>query len=169
VGFLDKRVAWELLPEWRAEQRRLGRRVVATNGCFDILHLGHASYLEAARALGDVLLVGVNSDASVRRLKGPERPLNTEDDRAGLVAALASVDAVCVFEDLSAERFLAVAAPDVWAKGADYTLETLNQDERRTVETRGGRVVFIPLTPGRSTTGTVKKMQSLAQNPSEGA
>lgn len=156
--FRAKVLTLDLLPDWRKAQRAAGRRVVVTNGCFDLLHVGHASYLEAARALGDLLLVGVNSDASVRRLKGPTRPINGEADRAALVAALASVDAVCLFDETSAERFLGVAEPDVWAKGADYTLATLNQDERRTVESRGGRIAFLDLVPGRSTTAILQRM-----------
>lgn len=123
------------------------------------MHLGHATYLQEARTLGDLLLVGVNSDASVRRLKGPSRPVHSEGDRAALVAALASVDAVCLFEDTSARAFLERAEPDIWAKGADYTLETLNQEERRIVETRGGTIRFIPLVPGRSTTAALKAIQ----------
>ena len=158
MGFLEKRIPWDALPAWRERQRAAGRRVVATNGCFDLLHLGHATYLEAAKARGDLLLVGVNSDASVRRLKGPSRPVNPEDDRAGLIAALGCVDAVCVFDETSAQRFLAVAQPDVWAKGADYTLETLNQDERRTVESAGGTIAFLPLVAGRSTTATLRRL-----------
>ena len=158
MGFRTKIIPSSELPAWREQQRRLGRRLVATNGCFDLLHIGHATYLEAARSLGDLLLVGVNSDASVRRLKGPARPINPENDRAGLVAALGCVDAVCVFDETSAERFLAAARPDVWAKGADYTLETLNPEERRTVETAGGVIAFVDLVAGKSTTATLRKL-----------
>lgn len=158
MGFLDKILALEAVPAWRELQRLAGRRVVVTNGCFDLLHLGHATYLEAARAEGDLLLVGVNSDASVRRLKGPTRPVNPEGDRAALIAALGCVDAVCVFDETSAERFLDLSRPDVWAKGADYTLDTLNQDERRVVEQAGGRIAFLTLVPGRSTTGTLRRL-----------
>lgn len=158
MGFQDKVLPLDAVPAWRERQRAAGRRVVATNGCFDILHLGHASYLEAARAQGDLLLVGVNSDGSVRRLKGPTRPVNGETDRAALVAALGCVDAVCIFDETSAERFLALARPDIWAKGADYTLETLNQAERRVVEAAGGRIAFVELVPGRSTTGTLRRI-----------
>ncbi|MBL9128574.1 MAG: adenylyltransferase/cytidyltransferase family protein [Verrucomicrobiales bacterium] len=138
--------------------RRSGRRLVATNGCFDILHLGHATYLEAAKALGDVLVVGVNSDASVRRLKGPTRPVNPEADRAALIAALGFVDAVVIFDETSAERFLAETEPDIWAKGADYTLQTLNPAERATVERTGGTIAFLQLVPGRSTTATLQRI-----------
>jgi rfaE bifunctional protein nucleotidyltransferase chain/domain len=157
MGFAEKIVSWEELPGWRAEHRRHGKRVVVTNGCFDILHLGHVTYLEAARAHGDVLLVGINSDASVRQLKGPDRPVNPETDRAAVIAALASVDAVCIFEQPRAEAFLRRALPDVWVKGADYTLESLDQVERRVVEEAGGRIALIPVVAGRSTTQTLRR------------
>lgn len=158
-SFRAKLISREALPAWRKAQQAAGLRVVVTNGCFDLLHVGHARYLEAARAAGDRLLVGVNSDASVRRLKGPTRPINNEQDRAALVAALASVDAVCLFDETSAEQFLRLAVPDVWAKGADYTLATLNQDERRAVESQGGQIRFIELVPGRSTTATLQRLK----------
>lgn len=159
ASFRDKLISRQDLPAWRKAQRAAGFRVVVTNGCFDLLHVGHATYLEAARALGDRLLVGVNSDASVGRLKGPTRPVNREQDRAALVAALASVDAVCLFDETSAEEFLRLAGPDVWAKGADYTLATLNQNERRAVESVGGEIRFLELVPGRSTTATLQRLQ----------
>lgn len=158
MSFRDKLLSRETLPAWRDAQRRLGRRLVVTNGCFDLLHVGHAAYLEAARRLGDALLVGVNGDASVRALKGPARPVNPEDDRAQLVAALGSVDAVCVFPEASAAEFLRLAQPDVWAKGGDYTLESLNPAERRVVEAAGGQVAFIPFVPGKSTTGLLARL-----------
>lgn len=159
MGFRDKVLTREELAAWRTRQRDQGRRVVVTNGCFDLLHVGHASYLEAARQLGDRLLVGVNSDLSVRQLKGPSRPIHPEADRAALVAALASVDAVCLFDEVSAADFLAASQPDIWAKGADYTLATLNPQERRIVEAAGGTIAFLPLVPGRSTTGTLRRMK----------
>ncbi len=148
------------LRAWREIQRRDLRRVVVTNGCFDILHAGHAAYLEAARDLGDVLLVGLNSDQSVRRVKGPSRPWNVEADRAFLLAAMAAVDSVCLFHELTAERFLAEAAPDVWVKGGDYTLDTLNQEERHIVEDSGGVVVIAPLRHGVSTSGLIQKLET---------
>lgn len=128
-----------------------------TNGCFDLLHLGHVTYLETARNLGDMLLVGVNSDAAVRGLKGEGRPVNSEDDRAFVLAALESVNAVCIFPDVRATNFLAAAKPDIYVKGGDYTLETLDQSERRTVEGAGGKIHLIPFVPGKSTTGLLKK------------
>jgi len=160
VGLADKILAWSELPRWREAQRQAGRRVVVTNGCFDLLHAGHVTYLEAARALGDVLLVGLNSDASVRALKGPDRPVNPETDRATVLAALESVSAVCVFNERDATRFLSLARPDIYVKGGDYRLETLNPDERRVVESVGGRIVLLPLVPGRSTTELLRRLRS---------
>ncbi|MSU62999.1 MAG: ADP-heptose synthase [Pedosphaera sp.] len=153
----------ETLPVWRAAFRQTGRSLVVTNGCFDLLHAGHVAYLEQARLNGDALLVGLNSDASVRALKGEGRPLNSETDRAIVLAALEAVDAVCVFPDVRADLFLASSQPDVWVKGGDYTPETLNPVERQVVESLGGRIVIIPFVPGKSTTGIVEKIQR--QNP----
>ena len=149
------------LAEWRGDARAAGRRVVVTNGCFDLLHAGHVSYLESARSQGDLLLIGLNGDDSVRQLKGPSRPLNPEPDRARVLAALECVSAVAVFPEKRAVRFLREAAPDIYVKGGDYTLETIDPDERRAVEEGGGRIVFIPFLPGRSTTGLVEKIQRL--------
>jgi D-beta-D-heptose 7-phosphate kinase/D-beta-D-heptose 1-phosphate adenosyltransferase len=151
----------ESLPAWREALRRAGRKLVVTNGCFDILHAGHALYLEGARSLGDALLVGVNSDASVRQLKGESRPVNPEEDRALVLASLSCVDAVCVFGEVTAGRFLALAQPDIYAKGGDNTVETINQVERRLVESLGGRVVIVPGARGRSTTGLLEKIRNL--------
>jgi len=162
VNFHDKIIPWEKLEEWRAGLRSAGKKLVVTNGCFDLLHIGHVTYLEQARNLGDVLLVGVTGDNSVRDLKGPGRPLNTESDRAAVLAALQSVQGVCVFKELTAERFLSVAQPDIYVKGGDYTLETLKpQEERRIVERLGGKVMILSLVPGKSTTEMVKKIAKL--------
>ena len=135
--------------------RASGVRVVFTNGCFDILHAGHVRYLAQARALGDVLILGLNSDASVRRLKGETRPVNGEEDRAEVVGALKSVDAVVLFEEDTAEALIAKVRPAVYAKGGDYTPETL--PEARIVEAYGGEVVFIPLVAGKSTTNIIER------------
>jgi len=137
------------------------KRLVVTNGCFDILHLGHVSYLEAARNLGDALLIGVSGDESVRQLKGANRPLNNESDRAAVLAALESVTGVCIFAEKTATRFLSLAQPDIYVKGGDYTLETLNQDERRTVEQGGGKIIILPFVPGKSTTALLQKISRL--------
>ena len=156
-----KLISSEALPAWREAVKASGKVLVVTNGCFDLLHAGHVAYLEAARSLGDALLVGLNGDSSVRELKGPTRPLNIEGDRARVLAALECVSAVAIFPEKRAVRFLADACTDLYVKGGDYTLETVDQDERRAVESGGGRIVFIPFLPGRSTTGLVAKIQTL--------
>jgi rfaE bifunctional protein nucleotidyltransferase chain/domain len=161
VNFREKVIAWDQLPAWRAAFRQRGQQLVVTNGCFDLLHLGHVTYLEAARSHGDALLIGVNSDDAVRQLKGPSRPVNSEFDRAAVLAALQSVDGVCIFQEKRATRFLAHAQPDIYVKGGDYTLETLDQEERRTVEQAGGRIVILPFVPGKSTTATLEKISKL--------
>jgi len=161
VNFRDKIIPWEKLPEWRAALRKTGKKLVVTNGCFDLLHLGHVTYLETARSNGDVLLIGLNGDNSVRQLKGSDRPVNSEQDRAGVLAALESVSGVCVFAEKTATRFLSAAEPDVYVKGGDYTVDTLDKDERRAVEGAGGKIVIIPFVPGKSTTELLKKISRL--------
>lgn len=138
-----------------------GRRLVVTNGCFDILHAGHVTYLENARDQGDALLVGLNGDGSVRQLKGDGRPVNAENDRALVLAGLESVTGVCIFPQRSATDFLKVAQPDIYVKGGDYTLETLNPAERAAVESGGGKIVIIPFLPGKSTSGLLQKIRAL--------
>ena len=161
MNFRSKIIAWDKLPEWRAAVRASGRKLVVTNGCFDILHLGHVTYLENARNFGDTLLIGVNSDAAVRGLKGAGRPVNSETDREAVLAALQSVDGVCIFTDTAATKFLTAAQPDIYVKGGDYTLETLNQDERRAVESAGGKIILVPFVPGKSTTSLLEKISRL--------
>lgn len=161
MNFRDKIIAWDRLPEWRQKIRAAGRKLVVTNGCFDILHLGHVSYLETARNFGDALLVGVNGDAAVRALKGKGRPVNSETDRAAVLAALESVSGICIFPEKTMTKFLAAAQPDIYVKGGDYTLDTLNQEERRAVEAAGGEIVIIPFVPGKSTTALLKKISRL--------
>ncbi len=161
MDFRSKIIAWDQLPAWRAALRASGKKLAVTNGCFDILHLGHVTYLENARNFGDALLIGVNSDAAVRGLKGPTRPVNSETDRASVLAALQSVDGVCIFADTTATKFLAAAQPDFYIKGGDYTLETLNQDERRAVEAAGGKIILVPFVPGKSTTALLEKITRL--------
>ena len=138
--------------------RQGGQKVVFTNGCFDILHAGHVTYLEAAKAQGDVLVLGLNTDESVRRLKGPERPINSELDRARVVGALRAVDYVVLFGEQTAEAVIAEVKPDVYVKGGDYTLDTL--PEAKIVQSYGGRVAFIDMVDGRSTTNIIKKIKS---------
>jgi D-beta-D-heptose 7-phosphate kinase/D-beta-D-heptose 1-phosphate adenosyltransferase len=134
------------------------QRVVFTNGCFDLIHPGHVTYLAQARALGDVLVVGVNTDASVRRLgKASGRPLVDEQARALVVAALESVDAVCLFDEDTPAELVSALLPDVLVKGGDYALEQVVG--RDTVEAAGGRVVLIPFVPGYSTTTLIRKIK----------
>jgi rfaE bifunctional protein nucleotidyltransferase chain/domain len=154
----EKIVSLQELPAWREALREAGQRLVVTNGCFDLLHAGHVTYLEQAATLGDVLLIGCNGDESVRQLKGPSRPLNSEADRAVVLAALESVGAVAVFPEKRADNFLRLAKPDVYVKGGDYTPETLEADERAVVESGGGEVVIIPFVPGKSTTSIIERM-----------
>ncbi len=161
MNFHKKIVAWDDLPAWRAAMRASGKRLVVTNGCFDLLHVGHVTYLETARNQGDALLVGLNGDGSVRQLKGPGRPVTPEEERAAVLSALESVDGVCIFAEKTATRFLAAAQPDVYVKGGDYTLDTLNGDERKAVEGAGGKIVIIPFVPGKSTTALLQKIARL--------
>lgn len=135
--------------------RAAGRSLAVTNGCFDLLHAGHVIYLETARGFGDALLVGLNGDESVRELKGEGRPLNTASDRAIVLAGLESVTAVTVFPETLAAHFLSAALPDVYVKGGDYTLDTLNPEEKSIVESAGGRVELVTFVPGKSTTGLI--------------
>jgi D-beta-D-heptose 7-phosphate kinase/D-beta-D-heptose 1-phosphate adenosyltransferase len=137
--------------------RGRAHNVVFTNGVFDLLHRGHVEYLCAARRLGDALVVGVNSDASVRRLKGPSRPVNSQDDRAFLVAALDCVSAVTIFDEDTPTELIQALLPDVLVKGADYTVEQVAG--RDIVERAGGRVVLIPLVNGKSTTAMLQHIR----------
>ena len=146
-------------------ERAAGKRIVLTNGCFDLLHVGHIRSLRAARTLGEVLVVGVNSDASVRSFKAPDRPLVPDVERAEVLAAIESVDYVVVFEEPTAERLADLVRPDVYAKGADYAMTGASVDESRLPEARvvssnGGRTVLIPFVPGRSTTSLVERIRS---------
>lgn len=144
--------------QWREDLRLLGGRLVFTNGVFDLLHAGHTTYLADARALGDALVVGLNSDASVKRLgKGDERPLMPQEDRARVLLALRSVDAVVFFDEDTPLELLRALQPDVLAKGADYTVEQIVGASE--VLATGGRVERIPLLPGRSTTALVERLR----------
>lgn len=141
-----------------AKLRQEGKTIVTTNGCFDILHVGHVRYLEETKKLGDVLIVALNSDASVRRLKGEGRPINNENDRAEVLNALKSVDYVVLFDEDSPMQLLAEIKPDVHTKGADYTVETL--PEAKVILENGGRVEFIKFVEGKSTTSTIAKINA---------
>jgi rfaE bifunctional protein nucleotidyltransferase chain/domain len=144
-----------------ADWRRRSGRVVFTNGVFDLLHPGHVDLLVAARALGDALVVGVNTDASVKRLKGPSRPVRNERERAYVLAALESVDAVVLFSEDTPLELIRHIMPDVLVKGGDYSVDTVVGAPD--VLAHGGDVVIVPLTPGQSTTGTLQKVQSGGQ------
>ena len=141
------------------QQQAAGRRVVFTNGVFDILHPGHVRYLREARALGDALIVGLNADASVRRNKGPERPINSEQDRAEILAALDCVDGVVIFNEDTPAEIIEAVQPDVLVKGADWAEDAIVG--RDTVEARGGRVVRVPIEKGFSTTSIIEKIRAL--------
>lgn len=140
------------------ELRKQGTRLVFTNGCFDLLHVGHVRYLRAARDLGDLLIVGVNGDESVRELKGANRPLNNERDRAEVLAALAAVDLVTIFPEVRATRLLEEVRPAIYAKGGDYTPETLNKEEREALARIGAEIRIIPFEAGYSTTQLLGKL-----------
>ena len=146
--------------EMRAERDRLhaeGRTLVFTNGCFDILHRGHADYLAFARSQGDALVVGLNSDASVRRAKGPTRPVNPEQDRAYVLGSLRAVDFVVIFDEDEPRDLIAKILPDVLVKGKDWAHYVSGRD---IVEANGGRVVLAEMVEGRSTTATIERMRS---------
>lgn len=143
----------------RDEYRVNGKKVVWTNGCFDLLHAGHLQSLQMAKDFGDILLVGLNSDSSVNSLKDPDRPFVNEQDRAKLLAGLSSVDHVIIFSDSRCDKILTEVQPDIYVKGEDYTLDTLDQDERKAVENGGGEFRFIPFVKGLSTSNLVKKVR----------
>jgi rfaE bifunctional protein nucleotidyltransferase chain/domain len=141
-----------------AEARSKGRRIVFTSGIFDLLHPGHVRYLEQGRALGDLLIVGLNADESVRRNKGPGRPITPQDERAEVLAALASVDAVVVFQENTPADIIRRIQPDILVKGAELPADQIIG--RDTVEARGGRVVVVPVEPGYSTTSIVERIRN---------
>jgi len=143
------------LVEQRALWKRRGKTVVFTNGCYDLLHPGHVRLLEEARSLGDVLILALNSDASVRRMKGPSRPLIAENERAAMALALAAVDAVALFDEDTPRELIAEVLPDVLVKGADWSHFIAGREE---VEAAGGRVLTLALEPGYSTTNLVERM-----------
>ena len=154
AGLLDAAA----LERFVRDARAAGRRIVFTNGVFDLLHPGHVRYLQAARAHGDLLIVGLNSDASVRRNKGPERPINPEHERGEVLAALASVDAVSVFDEDTPADIIRRVQPDVLVKGSDWPADQIVG--RDTVEARGGKVILEPVEQGYSTSAIIEKARS---------
>lgn len=155
-----KIVSAEELAVIREKLTKEGRRLVFTNGCFDLLHVGHVRYLTAARKLGDALAVALNSDASVSALKGPDRPVNTEADRAEIMAALECVDFVTVFYTERVTDLIERVRPDIYAKGGDYTPESLDPGERGALEKTGAEIRILPLVHGKSTTGTLERIKA---------
>lgn len=143
-----------------AEYASAGKRLVLTNGCFDLLHTGHVRYLEEARRCGDALLVAVNSDDSVRELKGPSRPVNGELDRAEVLAALRCVDHVTIFTGKRVTEVIRLLKPAVYAKGGDYTPETLDRGEKEALDEVGAEIRILQLVPGRSTTAILEKSRA---------
>ncbi len=154
-----KIVPLDELPKRAKALRAAGKKIVLTNGCFDLLHVGHVRYLKGARALGDALVVGVNGDRSVRKLKGEGRPLNNEKDRAEVVASLESVDLVAIFPELRATRFIELVKPDIYVKGGDYDSATLNPEERRMLEHLGSKIDIVPFEKGYSSSSLIAKLQ----------
>jgi len=153
--------AMSLRRAWKAE----GRRVVFTNGCFDLLHAGHVRYLEAARILGDRLLIGLNSDGSIRRIKGPRRPVTPQAERAEILLALASVDGVVLFEEDTPLRIIEALIPDILVKGSDWSPDRIVGREQ--VESNGGCVATIPLLEGRSTSGLIRAAGLRSPDPGD--
>jgi rfaE bifunctional protein nucleotidyltransferase chain/domain len=142
-----------------ATERRKKNRMVFTNGCFDLLHVGHVSYLEEARNQGDYLVIALNSDASVRKLKGKGRPINSEKSRARVLAALTCIDYVVIFRTKRVTPLLKRFKPEIYVKGGDYTVDTLDPDERSAINSYGGKIRILPLWKGFSTTKTIGKIQ----------
>ncbi len=143
-----------------AQLRHHKQKIVFTNGCFDILHVGHVNYLEAAKSCGDCLVVGLNSDRSVRELKGRGRPVNNQQSRARVLAGLGCVDFVVIFGTKRATPILRRLKPEIYVKGGDYKLDTLNPEERSAVEAGGGKIALLPIWRGYSTTNTLKRLKS---------
>ncbi|PYK07666.1 MAG: ADP-heptose synthase [Verrucomicrobia bacterium] len=149
------------LAERARELRGARKRLVATNGCFDLLHVGHVRYLQAARALGDALAIGLNGDQSVRELKGAGRPVNNESDRAEVLAALECVDFITIFPEMRATRFIEATRPAIYAKGGDYTSETLDVEEQAVMREIGGDVRILPFVHGHSTSDLLEKLRKI--------
>ncbi len=149
--------------ETRAALRRAGKRLVLTNGVFDLLHTGHLSYLQQARALGDALFIGLNADASVKQLKGPLRPVQGELERAYALGALSCVDGIVVFSAKRLTQEILALSPDIYAKAGDYTIEKLDPDERAALQKVGADIRFLPFLPGFSTTALIAKIKAAGE------
>jgi rfaE bifunctional protein nucleotidyltransferase chain/domain len=162
MGIVTLDTLQALRPQWQNNYQQL----VLTNGIFDLLHSGHVRYLEEAGATGDVLVVGLNSDSSTRTLKGPQRPIIPQEERAYLLAALRCVDYVTVFEQRTAEELVATLQPDIYVKGGDYTPDDPRLPEARVVRSYGGQVVLLPYHEGFSTTSLIERLVRLCSDPS---
>ena len=156
---MKKIVLLDELMRIRSEMQKNHLKLVWTNGCYDILHAGHVTYLQRARAAGDTLVVGLNSDTSIKKVKGPGRPIIPQDQRAVVLAALECVNYIIIFTEPSPVKIIAELRPDIYAKGGDYTVDTVNQPERRLVESYGGRILLIPGVDGMSTTEIIRRIQ----------
>ena len=154
---MEKLIKNDELNEFLTILKKENKKIVFTNGCFDILHAGHVRYLKESKKFGDILIVGLNSDASVRLLKGEGRPINNESDRAEVLAGLEAVNYVVIFNEASPVKLLEIIKPDIYTKGADYTIETL--PEAKTVIKNGGEIKFIKLVEGKSTTKIIDKIK----------
>ena len=155
---MGKVIERQNVAEFLSNLRKDGKTIVTTNGCFDILHVGHVRYLQKTKTFADYCVVMLNSDKSVRSIKGPTRPVNNENDRAEILCALECVDFVVLFDEDSPQNLIAEIKPDVHTKGADYTVETL--PEAKTILENGGRIEFISFVEGKSTTSIIEKMKA---------
>lgn len=145
------------------DNKRKNRKIVWTNGCFDLLHVGHVKYLKEAKKLGDILVVGINSDESVKKLKGPERPIQTEQERAEILSSLEFINYIIIFPELTVEKYLRKLKPEIFIKGGDYTVDTINRSERKIVEEYGGKIVIIPVENNISTSKIIEKLRNRNQ------
>ncbi|HBM15234.1 MAG TPA: hypothetical protein DD381_02650 [Lentisphaeria bacterium] len=145
---------------WRSGLKQKGKKLVMTNGCFDILHRGHITYMMKARELGDALIIAINSDRSVRELKGIGRPVINQNDRAFIIASLLFVDGIIIFDTQKCDGIISEIQPDIYAKGADYNLQTMEQSERAVLEKIGCKIEFISFVDGYSTTSILKKISN---------
>ena len=155
---MKKIIKKENVQELIEKLKKENKKIVFTNGCFDILHVGHVRYLANSSKYGDILIIGLNSDSSVKKLKGANRPINNENDRAEVLSALSFVDYIIIFEETTPEKLIEIIKPDIYTKGADYTINTL--PEAKTVLKNGGKIEFINLVQGKSTTNIIKKTQN---------
>ncbi len=158
---IDKLVTKEQLHTIIKNLRNWNKKIAWTNGCFDFMHAGHVDYLQKSRSYGDVLVVGLNSDASVKKLKGDLRPICSEQERALVLSALIYVDHILIFEDKSPVKIIQEFKPDYYIKGGDYTIDTIDQTERRAVEGYGGEIILLPEVKGISTSGIIEKIKKL--------